>query len=461
MSPKTKQAAIHALVRRSSDVALSVAGCHNTSIVVALEGITIRGIRERVFHQGPLNTYLKLSVDGKHSMTTDVAHDSLNPRWKFSTSAKLRVRASSTIKICLYRQHNIMQVLDDQKLGEFQAPLISFLKEDTEYRLSSRDSPTSTIQVKLALDYSATLEDVEFANAKRQLEKLWQMPSVHAVHAKGAKTLVLLSQAIRYLDKLMDLISGITELYPWCKLAWIFLLSVYKAFKSQVELDVDLRQLISELREALAQAQDCRAAASVPGASRTLHAVLQLVLEGAALIDEWVHTTSLKKPFKAVALGRRIRDCTGKLADLRSLMTVLTGTQHLADAILSGVGEVKQLLSELKHYAARPSGESLRLPLDHLPEEAESSEAPVALHGPAAKSSSDIFGCVGGAPPAYASTHDLLAGLSRPHITDRTSDVKVPFPTASPYGEESHAPAGPNVPRRRSEGQDLAVPAAW
>ena len=92
-----------------------------------------------------------------------------------------------------------------------------------------------------------------------------------------------------------------------------------QAFKSQVELDVDLRQLISELREALAQAQDCRAAASVPGASRTIHAVLQLVLEGAALIDpeEDYMTIAAAEEQMSLTESARKRDVDGAKAKLR------------------------------------------------------------------------------------------------------------------------------------------------
>lgn len=39
-----------------------------------------------------------------------------------------RVRAAAVITICIYMQHSGLHILNDQKLGEFQARLISFLK---------------------------------------------------------------------------------------------------------------------------------------------------------------------------------------------------------------------------------------------------------------------------------------------------------------------------------------------
>ena len=70
---------------------------------------------------------------------------------------------------------------------------------------------------------------------------------------------------------------------------------VHQSFKAQIALDADLRDLINELRDTLAQVQYCRNSIAVPGASKTVQNVICLVLHSASLIDEWLHTPSLSK----------------------------------------------------------------------------------------------------------------------------------------------------------------------
>lgn len=441
MNTNSKSSAIHTLLRRGSDLALSVVGCNYALITVDLRGVEVDGIRERVFHHGPLNSYLKISVDGDVVLTTDVAHSSLHPRWDFPAPHKLRVRASSVVKFSLYRQHNILHMLDDEKLGEFEARLISILNNDTQYRLSSRTSPISTIRVELAVDQSTTLEDAEIVYAKHQVEKLWQQPCVHAVHERGSRITDFLTQAIRYLDHCVDFLNDVSELHPWIKTAWIFLLSVYKRIKLMDELDTDIRRLVIELRDTLAQVQVCRLASSIPGANKTMDSVLRLVVECAALIDEWLHMSSLKKPFKASSLSRRIKDCADKLVDLRNLMSVFIGAQHITEAIINGVGEVKQLLSQLQVYAVHPVArptDNMRCPLPVVAaEEADLSKKIPETRTPTSLPSSKRAVAICVDLPAYSSTPDLLASSGEHKLSQPRLDGKVPFPTVT-HDEHDH-----------------------
>ena len=73
------------------------------------------------------------------------------------------------------------------------------------------------------------------------------------------------------------------------------LMSIYNAVKTQVELDADLRLLVEELRDSLGLIRESSGVASLPGASTTIQAIIQLVIEAVSLIDEWIYMKTLSK----------------------------------------------------------------------------------------------------------------------------------------------------------------------
>jgi hypothetical protein len=60
---------------------------HANSAVDPLE-IGFRNVRERILH-GPLNTYVKVFIDGQLRLRSDITNSTLNPYWDFLSPSKL------------------------------------------------------------------------------------------------------------------------------------------------------------------------------------------------------------------------------------------------------------------------------------------------------------------------------------------------------------------------------------
>jgi hypothetical protein len=137
---------------------------------------------------------------------------------------------SSSIKISLYRQHNVLHMLEDQEIGKFEGSIVSLLsngklplllqktdlnvpKKDVEHHLDSRDSPNSTIRVNLSVDCDTTLQDPDLTCAIRYVETLWQNAKVHDIHGAPMKSVNMLGQAIKCIDDIVKFVEGLAEVW--------------------------------------------------------------------------------------------------------------------------------------------------------------------------------------------------------------------------------------------------------
>lgn len=114
-------------------------------------------------------------------------------------------------------------------MGQFEGRLAAFLncgtcivkrcllhKADlstvaTQYRIDSKASPSSTMQITLEVDYGATLQDPSLLFALHQVQRLWDSRALHTRANAANPNLSILGQAIQHIDKVMDLVENLVE----------------------------------------------------------------------------------------------------------------------------------------------------------------------------------------------------------------------------------------------------------
>ncbi|KAI0088671.1 hypothetical protein BDY19DRAFT_949151 [Irpex rosettiformis] len=245
----------------------------------------------------------------------------------------------------------------------------------------------------------------------------------------------LIGFAVENLDQVVSIVDGLVEIHPMCKVAWMVLGSVYKAFKDQHALDQQSRELAQELKETLAYAKECRDLEAIPEATDVLLEIAKLVVQSAAAFDahmKYSVTTRALMSAATKASQNRILDCDQRLKVLRKKLQ-----ETLTIRIFQGQNAL------LAHNGLRDNGSSRSLPKERslqpkyvpLPGKHRAGYSPVYLSRPIDEPSEQIRQ----SPPA---SHLFLPpddGLRRftssPEPMD--SHMFMPPPSLRTFGQSS------------------------
>ncbi|KAI0793131.1 hypothetical protein BC629DRAFT_350275 [Irpex lacteus] len=131
----------------------------------------------------------------------------------------------------------------------------------------------------------------------------------------------LIGFAVENLDHVVSIVDGLVEVHPMCKVAWMVLGSVYKAFKDQHTLDHQTHELAKELRDTLAYVKACRGLRSIPEATDVLLELTKLAVETAAAFDAHIKHSIMARALIGAVIKeseRRISECYARLKVLRT-----------------------------------------------------------------------------------------------------------------------------------------------
>ncbi|KAI0698119.1 hypothetical protein BC835DRAFT_689156 [Cytidiella melzeri] len=284
------------------------------------------------------------------------------------------VRASSTIKFTVYREHVVLAKVGNNNhcCGEVEMELQAVLTSPTaSHKLQSHwYSREDNLELSVQLQLEPTFcQDSLLDHAQEKLQRNVS----RSTSTKSSRAMSLIGFAVENIDQVVTIVDGLAEIHPMCKVAWMVLGSVYKAFKNERELDDQARSLAQELQETLAYAKECKDLKAIPGATDVLLEIAKLVVQSAAAFDAHIkHSIATRAMISAASKAnqKRIATCDDKLKVLRKkLHETLTiriyqgQTMLLANHGLSNNGSSQFL--PLQSQMKTPERSTLYLPLDN------------------------------------------------------------------------------------------------
>ncbi|KAI0345513.1 hypothetical protein BDW22DRAFT_882923 [Trametopsis cervina] len=296
-------------------------------LIARVEGMKLFGVREHI--QRPPHSFITIAVDGEQQIQTPISEDTLSPTWSFSSPLKLMVRASSIITCSVYREHMVLSKLGNKNhyCGQVEMELQTVLTDP--YMRHPVQVPWYSREENLELSVQITLEptfrqDMLLEHAAETLQGHRQRHD----STKSNTAMSLIGFAVENLDQLVNIVDGLVEIHPMCKVAWMILGSVYKAFKNQHELDGHSKRLAAELKETLAYAKECRDLKAIPEATDVILEIAKLVVQSASVFDAHMkHSITTRTVIGAAnkTNQNRLLACDEQLKVLRKkLQEVLT-----------------------------------------------------------------------------------------------------------------------------------------
>ncbi|KAI0769232.1 hypothetical protein BC629DRAFT_798088 [Irpex lacteus] len=283
--------------------------------------LEVTGLRKHVFEL-PVHTFVKVSVDDQR-VETSVSLDTLNPKW--TEPMRITARASSTIKFTLYRKHTTSLCVAgnrNHKCGEivmelWQALLAdSFTFHQLRCRLFSREVNIK-LRVHIVLE-PAFHRDLLLSHVGDRLVML----GTQYRRRNESSILGKVGASMEHLESILRLVDGIVGVHPMCKVAWVILGSVYKAFKSQQAVNRGCEALAEELRDTLAYAKACQDLKPLENASDVLLELVELVVQGASFLDSHVRKSGTVHGRIVSAVSqtsqKRMSECQMKLSKLKT-----------------------------------------------------------------------------------------------------------------------------------------------
>ncbi|KAI0343755.1 hypothetical protein BDW22DRAFT_1206442 [Trametopsis cervina] len=259
-------------------------------VAILLQDINLVGLRSRRFHTHGY-AFVKVFVDGREVLKTDVNPEPTAPGWPFSPAKRLVLYPASTIQFCVFRHHRHTQ--EEEFIGSVEGTAWHFL-QDTQARheTHSTDSPELTLQVISTIEDDSsprprTEEPIDIvAMEQHRIEVLNQQRRAH--QRSGFVDVILpgmLDAVLSDLDGVLHLLEHISPAIPLSKIVVVLLRAVQNMVKAHGQVDSDIDDLMKTLRETL-----CHAAAHDSPAMR--QQAVRLAGEGAAVVDGWVHDKS-------------------------------------------------------------------------------------------------------------------------------------------------------------------------
>lgn len=301
-------------LRRADNVARAPGGYNPQKIAMNLNSIHVAGLRERTLNAiRTFNIYVKLSVDDEEPWKSTIQSDTLSPSWDFKNPIAISVHPSSLLRFTVWRDSLVKR---HTPLAYYECRLVDLLccQPNEPHQLISDDSPSSTMSIGVQVDtesFLPILEDLDEAAAKLNR------------HPGRESVAHLLNQALHILRAIMKVVKPVADMHFIAQGACVLLSAAHKSVGKFAETEHRIKDLVSELRDALDQVRQLHALKAVKGGDQHFREVAQLATEAAVLIDEWLRALIPARAMKASDIATKLDNCKTRLGEVKERIASL------------------------------------------------------------------------------------------------------------------------------------------